>query len=212
MITNYRKQVFSLKIKIKPCSEELKEKFTNVDKASFGVTHQICCIGVGNESGTQMVFNSDNEARLIENFWQFANDWLNLGDPSKELIFATWCGNQFDVPILYERTIANKVAISNMRFPLMAEVNTFAANKRRGTFVDLSVIWKCNKFGSYDSLYNVATACDLFDTDEQRESLKNYDFLNFYSDTVTGGDAEKEAMKNLDTQLKIIYKLSELLI
>lgn len=200
---------YIVKIKTEPLDNT--NKFVESNLASFGVTNKICVIGVYNILEKQYkFFDNEDEASLLKDFW----DYVSQGDVNRLI---GWSSKFYDFPLIYQRTLINKITLSNFKFPLPIDLGTFKEkNYQNGILVDLSEYWRCGRFSTSDKLYNMGIAFNLFINDEEREFFlkEERNFKEFYknwsaSEKNGGVNFSKEF---LILQLRLINSLKDYLL
>lgn len=188
----------------------INEKDSITDTSSFGLRQQIKVIGLykPNEKDPEksyIIFYNEDEKELLKTFWNFIND------PENNIYaLTTWAGKSYDFPMLYQRTIINKVPITNMHFPLISELNY---NNEK--LIDAANFWKCGG-SKIDSLFNVANALGFFKSPDEINTFKLMaeNYKSFYPLFIAEVSNKKEgiATKFLKDQLKFVYDITDYLI
>lgn len=204
--------ILALKVKTQSISDNEKNLFKESATRSFSLTNELKVIGLYNpEKGYKYFVNESNEKELLEDFWAYINGFNNL------TLVGFWC-KTFDIPLLYQRTFINKIELANFKFPLPEELGNYKADKAINKFKDLACIWNCGNYKSFDTLYNVALAFNLFYDDNERKFYCKEDeqkelfwqrWMEMFSTTNPAANPSKQF---LNLQLSLIYKLSNFLL
>ena len=149
-----------------------------------GTTAKICAASLciySSELGVEtctVLLDDHGEKKLIEDIF---NSITDLVDGHNEVHIVTWNGSYFDIPMLYQRALVNKIKIPEI-LPCMKFLNTFHADKYEVKLIDLGKIWNVNKAaaGTTDKLLQVAYAFGITN-DYQTCKNPNYNFEEHYS-------------------------------
>lgn len=197
-----KNNLYSIKIKAIPIENQLE----NLESCGFGITQKIKIIGLYNPQCGYKIFYDEDESNLLKTFWGYAND------PKNNIVtLIGWASKSYDFPLIYQRTIINKVAIKDMRFPLITELQ----NYKNDNLLDAALLWKCGG-SKCDSLYQVAKTLNYFHDEEERinfrEMSNNYEaFYKMYLADISNNNLGKATIFIRD-QLKFIWDIADLLI
>lgn len=193
--------LYSLKIK----SVAIGDKSEN-ESCGFGIRQSIKVIGLYNPKAGYKLFYDSNEDTLLKAFWNYINE------PSRNIdTLVGWSSKVYDFPMIYQRTLINKVAINNMKFPLISELQ----NYKNDNLLDASLLWKCGG-NKCDSLMDVANALGYFKNEKELTAFEEMadSYQVFYPMYLTeiSNNKEGKAIKFIKDQLRFIWDITDLLI
>ena len=193
--------LYSLKIKSVVTGNKNED-----ESCGFGIRQSIKIIGIYNPKTGYKFFYDGNEDNLLKTFWGYIND------PSRRIdTLVGWSSKVYDFPMLYQRTLINKVAISNMKFPLISELQ----NYKNDNLLDASILWKCGG-NKCDALIDVANALGYFKDEKEVNDFKAMadNYQSFYPMYLAEISNKKEgkAVKFIKDQLKFIWDITDLLV
>ena len=197
-----KNNLYSIKVKAVPIESQLE----NPESCGFGITQKIKIIGIYNPKCEYKIFYNEDESKLLKDFWDYVNDINN-----DVVTLVGWASKSYDFPLIYQRTIINKIYITNMRFPLISELQ----NYKNDNLLDAALLWKCGG-SKCDSLYQVARTLNYFHDEEKRIAFKemsdHYEvFYKMYLADISNNNIGKATIFLRD-QLKFIWDIADLLV